>query len=503
MRVASAGSARIGADLSEQQAPLPNIHTLKGVLRRRWYVLLLIPLVPVAALAFSLAQEEKYTATASILFRDIGGSSTLASEDPEREAATNVELLSQGTVKARAERRLGDETADEVKIAQEGQSNLLNVTATDPSPEAAARTANTYAAEYVRFRRQAELRELRAEMDFVREALRDIPVFQRQGAEAQRLERRLTRLEFRSSTASGPARIVSRAEPPGSPSSPKPVQNTLIGGIVGLFLAGIAALLLERLDPRLKTPKEAEGALERPILAMVRRSRKLSRVGRKPLRPSDFDEFVALRYQLRYAAHSADLRSVLVTSSAAGDGKTTVAWNLASAAAVPGRKVLLVEADLRNPTLARALKLAPDRGLTDVLIGDASLDAVVQDVAVTSSDNSGSPARVVSVAFAGTPGRISADPRDWERIGALIQESEQDYDLIVVDTAPMLSVPDAVPLLSHVGGVIVIGRLGSTPHAALSRLKEQLESVDAPTVGIVVNSVGRNAVYDYGYGPTT
>jgi polysaccharide biosynthesis transport protein len=501
MRVASAGVCRIGADLIEQQAPIPNIHTLKGVLRRRWYVLLLIPLVPAAALAFSLAQEEKYTATASILFRDIGGSSTLASGDPEREAATNVELLSQGPVKARAERRLGSETAEKVKVAQEGQSNLLNVTATDPRPRAAARTANTYAAEYVRFRHQAELQEIRAELEYVQEALEAIPVFQRGGAEAQRLRRRLGRLEFRASSASGPARIVSRAEPPASPSSPKPVRNTIIGGIVGLFLAGIAALVLERLDPRLKTPKEAEGALERPILALVRRSRTLSRVARKRLRPSDFDEFVALRYQLRYATHSGDMRSVLVTSSAAGDGKTTVAWNLASAAAAPGRKVLLVEADLRNPTLARALKISPERGLNDVLIGDASLDAVVQDVTLTGSENSGSPGRVVSVAFAGAPVRISADPRDWERIGALIKESEPDYDLIVVDTAPMLSVPDAVPLLSHVGGVIVIGRLGSTPRAALSRLKEQLESVNAPTVGIVVNSVGRNAVYDYGYGP--
>jgi polysaccharide biosynthesis transport protein len=216
--------------------------------------------------------------------------------------------------------------------------------------------------------------------------------------------------------------------------------------------------------------------------------------------PSDLDDFVALRSYLRYGSRNGDVRSVLITSGAIGDGKTTVAWNLASAAAAPGRRVLLIEADVREPSLAAALRATPERGLSDVLAGSASLEDVVQDVAVKSVDNGGVPARIVSVAFAGRRMTVPADVLDWERLGAAIKESEREYDLIVIDTAPIVSVPDAVPLLAHVRGVIVIGRLGSTPRAALARLKEQLETVDAPTVGVVVNSVGKDAVYGHGYG---
>jgi succinoglycan biosynthesis transport protein ExoP len=484
----------------QQQAETPNFHTVRGLLRRRWRVMLPFVLVPAAALAFSLTQEEKYSATASILFRDVGAASLIASEDPERETATNIELLSEET-KASVEARLGgdDATAAEVTVAQAGQSNVLKVTATDASPNVASRTANAYAGEYVAFRRRRDLEEVRAELEYVREELRTLPISQRRGPEARDLRRELRRLEFQASRTSGPARVVSPAQRPSSPVSPKPVRNTIIGAIVGLFLAAIAAVLFERLDPRLRTPKEAEAALERPILGLIRRSRRLSRPARDSVPPIDFDEFVALRSYLRYGSRNGDIRSVLITSGATGDGKTTVAWNLASAAAAPGRKVLLVEADLRDPSLAAELGAAPKRGLDEVLAGNASLDDVVQDVAVRSGENGGSPARIVSVVFAGERTRVTADLVAWERLGALIEQAQEEYDLVVIDTAPIVSVPDAVPLLSHVAGVIVIGRLGTTPRAALARLREQLEAVDAPTVGVVVNSVGKDAAYGYGY----
>jgi polysaccharide biosynthesis transport protein len=487
--------------LAEQQAETPNFRTLTGLLRRRWRVMLPFLLVPIAALAFSRAQEERYSATASILIRDARGSSVLASEDPEREAATNVLLLSQGTIRARVEDRLGGDraTADSVDIAQEGQSNIFKVTATDPSPQVAARTANAYAAEYVSFRRREERREIRAELRFLGDELDTIPASRRHGEEARRLRSRIRQLEFEASRSAGPARMITPAAPPSTPSSPKPVQNTIIGAIVGLFLAAIAALVFERLDPRLKTPKEAEAALERPILGLIRRSRKLSRPARGTVPLSDFDHFVALRSYLRYGHRNGDIRSVLITSAATGDGKTMVAWNLASAAAAPGRKVLLVEADVRDPTLAAALGATPERGLNDVLAGNSSLEDVVEDVALETVENGSSPARIVSVAFAGAHARMAADPHEWDRLGVRIKHAEREYDLIVIDTAPIVSVPDAVPLLPYVGGVIAIGRLGSTPRSALARLKDQLDSVEAPTVGVVVNAVGNDAMYGYGY----
>jgi succinoglycan biosynthesis transport protein ExoP len=390
-----------------------------------------------------------------------------------------------------------------VKIVQEGQANLLTIKASDPSPGVAARTANAYAFEYVRFRREAGLSDLRARERFLESELARIPESRLGGARANSIRRELRRLSV-DSPAPGVARIMSTARPATSPSSPKPLRNTVLAGLVGLFLAGIVALLFERLDPRLKTPREAEAIFDRPILGIVHRSRALSRpvTGRLPLH--DFDSFLALRAYLRYVGPKRGLRSVLLTSGASGDGKTTVAWNLACAAAAPERRVLLIEADVRAPILASALKLKPETGVGDVLAGRAGLHDVVRDVAVESSQNGRTPARIVSVAFAGSDLARAADPFEWERLGEALA-AERDFDLIVIDTAPLVSVHDAVPLLSHVDGVIVIGRIGNTPRAALARLKDQLETVDAPTVGVVVNAVGKEAQYGYGsgypYGP--
>jgi Mrp family chromosome partitioning ATPase len=162
--------------------------------------------------------------------------------------------------------------------------------------------------------------------------------------------------------------------------------------------------------------------------------------------------------------------------------------------------VLFVEADLRNPTIARALGADPEHSLARVLGGDATLGDVIQDVAFPSGRNGAGASPVVSVALAGGTATRSTDTLAWERLGAALHEAERDFDLIVIDTPPILSVPDAIPLVSHVDGVLVVGRLGRTPRAALARLKEQLEAIGAPTLGVVVNSVGKDAMYGYGYG---
>jgi succinoglycan biosynthesis transport protein ExoP len=109
------------------------------------------------------------------------------------------------------------------------------------------------------------------------------------------------------------------------------------------------------------------------------------------------------------------------------------------------------------------------------------------------------PSRVLSVVLAGKTPTRATDALAWERLGAALREAEQDFDLIVIDTPPILSVPDAIPLISQVGGVVVVGRLGRTPRAGLARLKDQLDAIGAPTLGVVVNSVSRDAMYGYGY----
>jgi capsular exopolysaccharide synthesis family protein len=479
----------------------PDLQAAGGLLRRRFWVMLPFFLIPIAALAFSLSQEERYTASASILFSD---QDILASDLPEREAATNVQLLTLDEIKRGVVQRLAGPIAQEVEASQAGDANVLTIKATDPSPERAARTANAYAAAYIDFRRAAARRDLLAAQRFVQneiERLADSGSGSgRALARRRALERRQRRLEFEESRERGGAREVQAATVPSSPSSPKPVRNTVIGGIVALFLALLTALLFERLDPRMLTPKEVEATLDRPILGLIRKSRALARspVGGKRA-PADVDDFLALRAHLRYLETDHSIRSVLVTSSAEGDGKTTIAWNLAWVAAERDSRVLFVEGDLRRPTLAKALGLHSEQNLTRVLDGSATLPDVTQEVALPSTENGRLPPRVMTVALAGTVSTRSTDALAWERLGAGLREAERHFDLIVIDTAPILLVPDAIPLLSQVGGVVVVGRLRRTRRVALARLKEQLDTVAAPTLGAVVNSVGKDTAYGYGY----
>lgn len=458
-------------------------------------------LIPIAALAFSLSQEQRYTASASVLFSD---QDTLASDLPEREAATNVELLTLEEIKRGVQQRLAGTgpIAEEVDASQAGDANVLTISATDPGAERAARTANAYAAAYVAFRRSTAQRELLGEQRFVRDELERLAGNNsvRARARARGLQRRLRRLEFVQPRERGGAREVQAARPPGSPSSPKPVRNTVIGGVVALFLALLTALLFERLDPRMLTPKEVEATLDRPILGLIRKSRALARAPMGGKRaPADVDDFLALRAHLRYLESDRSIRSVLVTSSAEGDGKTTIAWNLAWVAAERDTRVLFVEGDLRHPTLAKALGLHGEQNLARVLDGSATLPDVTQEVALPSTENGRLPPRVVAVALAGTASTRSTDALAWERLGAALREAERHFDLIVIDTAPILLVPDAIPLLSQVGGVVVVGRLRRTRRVALARLKEQLDTVAAPTLGAVVNSVAKDTAYGYGY----
>jgi polysaccharide biosynthesis transport protein len=161
---------------------------------------------------------------------------------------------------------------------------------------------------------------------------------------------------------------------------------------------------------------------------------------------------------------------------------------------------LFVEADLRNPTLTKVLGADPERSVTQVLNGGAALSDVIQEVAFPDGQNGGRPAPVVSVALAGRAPTRTTDPLAWERLGTALHAAEREFDLIVIDTAPIVSVPDAIPLLGQVGGVVVVGRLRRTPRAALARLRDELEAVGAPTLGVVVNSVRKDAIGGYGYG---
>jgi capsular exopolysaccharide synthesis family protein len=483
------------------------------VVRRRLPIFLLcVILVPAAAVAWSLLQKKEYTGTASLYFRDpefdqkLFSSSFVQNQtDPARVAANNLDLASLPRVAALTAAALHGMTEQQVSsavsVSSTGQSDVVSIQATAASPRFAAQIANTYAAQYIAFRRAADRSVIDSAQLPLRRQIAALPKDQRYGALGQSLQQRLSQLGVLASLQTGGAELVQAAEPPRSPSSPKPVRNGLLGLFFGIVIGIAAVALAEALDRRLRDPAEVEQMFERPLLAAVPKSGALPSADPPLLTvpAAERDAFRMLGVNLRYFSLSRDIRSVVITSADSGDGKSTVAWGLAVAAASAGSKTLLIEADLRKPTLGARFDLPSRDGLSSVLAGDLGSAQAILRVPLPVAEGDPNPGRSMDVLLSGPRPPDPTDLLQSQLMVDFLRWIEERYDLVVIDTPPAAVVPDAIPLITMATGVIVVSRVGNTVREHLRRLHQQLGQLDTPVLGVVVNSVEAGEAY-YGYG---
>jgi succinoglycan biosynthesis transport protein ExoP len=498
--------------MSEQRHHQPtDIERFLRILRRRKLVILLAFLgVTFAALALSLSKQKEYTASASLLFRDPAIDRTLfktyppPNVDTATESATNERLVKLPAVAARTAERLGGGAItsalvySKITVARQGQSQLVSVIATDPDPGFAARLSNTFAAEYINWRREADRAVIRRAQRDIRRQLNQVAEPNRQN-----LIRSRQNLGVIRALQTGKAELVQTAKPPSSPSSPKPVRDGILGAMMGLLLGVSLAFLVDRLDRRIKEPRELEETYRIPVVGAVPESKALRETasmadGELQLVPEG-ESFRKLRARLRYFNVDRDIRSIVVTSAAPAEGKTVVASHLALAAAIGGQtRVLLLEADLRKPSLVGRFALAPMPGLSELLTHDIEIAEVVQRIPVASGFNGLS---TLDVIVAGAIPPNPAELMESRKMGDLVDQLTGMYDLVVIDTPPVSVVADAMPLVPLVSGVVVVSWMGRTTRDAAIHLRHELESLNAPTLGVVVNRVkaGTDGYYGYPY----
>jgi capsular exopolysaccharide synthesis family protein len=265
----------------------------------------------------------------------------------------------------------------------------------------------------------------------------------------------------------------------------------VLGAIIGLLLGIGIALVLERFERerRLRDPDDLEAAYDLPLLGVVPKSPNLAAGTRgAELSPAELETFNLIQARLRFFNVGRDLRTMLITSAAREEGKTTVARNLAEAATRSGARVLLVEADLRNPTLAARLGLPDGPGLAEVMLGDVQLEGAVNclDLGGPGQLNSAKTLDVLAAAAAGSPnpGELIGS----FMMGATLEKARSEYDLVVLDTPPLTSVADAFPLLAKVDGVVVVARLGQARRDLSERLRRTLDRSGAPQLGLIANA---------------
>ena len=502
--------------MTDRQRPSESrdISALLGVLRRRgWIVLVCIVAAAGAAYFYANQETASYEASTNLLLRDppTGPSNTVfgtvtPDTGPDREA-----LVLSEPIKARArevlESKLGADAAAIVADAEAfsaAESDVVRITGVAPSGRTAALVANTIAEQNIAFRKARNLAKIHRAQRAALKALRELGPG---GTNPQQLNAinqtraGLQALNQAESVQDGDAEILQNASAPSVPASPKPKRAALIGGFAGLLLGFALALVREQLDRRLRGAKALGETFDLPILASVPTSRSLSSMGAgqgvEALPAAEREAFQMLRANLRFLNTERELRSVVVTSAASGDGKTTVALNLAMADASVGRNVLLIESDMRRPSIANVLGLDGARGLASYLAHrDTALADIIHRVPVTQGTNGSAPL-AMDVIVSGTIPSNPSELINSDRMLKLIGEAERKYDLVVIDTSPVGIVADAIPLMSAASAVIVVSRVGRITTAEANALRDQLERIDAPSFGLVANFSGAR---DKGYG---
>jgi len=487
------------------------------VIAQRWiFVVVSVVLISGLAWGYSNAQQKQYEATASLLFRDpafdqklFGSTFFQPNQDPDREALTNTTLVGFDIVAQRAARALGQHFTPKrllakVRVAGKGRSDVVAVTARDPSPRTAATIANAWANAYIGVRRDADRGKISEAQRLIERSIAGLTPGPGAAARRRSLADRRQQLQILASLQTGNAELAQPAQEPRDASSPKPYRNGVLGGVLGLILGLLAAVVLDRLDRRLKSAEEARLIFGRPLLGIVPSSSTLASVPDPTmLAPRDTETFRMLRANLQYFNVDQEIHSVVVTSAAAGDGKSTIALHLAVASARAGTSTLLVECDLRRPSLGRKLHQEEPSGLTQYLAGGETFSSVIASIPASSGIDDGHAATYLDIAFAGPLPPNPADLLESHRMIEFMEEAEARYDLVVIDTSPAIVVSDSIPLLKRASGVLVAVRLGKTTRDESEALRGRLDNLGVDPLGVVVNDVkneGDGYGYGYGYG---
>ncbi|MEA2170430.1 MAG: tyrosine-protein kinase [Solirubrobacteraceae bacterium] len=467
---------------------------VEAVRAGRWIIIAALG-VCVAFAAIYLSQAEKvYKAHSDLLVQAVDANSTSVqvpgiiyqSNDPTRTVETVSRLVGSPEVARRVQAQLKikgtpSDVLGKVSITPLAQADIVTIDGSGPTPQAAKNIADAFAKQFVDYRNEQLRATLAPRIKELQTQVGTDPPTSTDQTDPTSSYNQLRQLQSYNSTGDPSVSFETPAELPTSQASPRPML-TLAAAIIGGGVLGlVGAFGLQILDPRLRREEQLRLQFRLPILARIPLERRRKA---RPLLPSELslgalDGYQALRAALTTSRRDAIAgRVLLVTGPSPGDGKTTAAINLASTIAAAGKRVILVEADSRRPSIGKALDLTADVGLASVVTGrrylvDALIPVGAEDSKLRVLLNSADEAPAADVLS-----QLSAD--------TLLLQAQRLADWVIVDSPPLNHVAETLALAQAVDDVIVVVRIGRTNSRDLMELAEMLAQSNIQPAGFVV-----------------
>lgn len=504
------------------------------VLGRRWRLITVFVVLGIAAaLGLSYVQTPVYSANSTLLI-EANDTSQTGGNTPtidSQAVATQAEIVLSDAVADRVLKQLhlpgtADQLVQTVSVSPSTDSTTVAITATRPTATGAAAVANAFANAYIGVRSDqaasaakqirdsylSDLAAIKVQLDKLQKTSETVGNTSEVTAEIQSLVARQSELEAALTVAEGPAatptvsgQLLTHAQVPASPSSPRPLRAGLLGGVLGLIVGVLIGYARDRADDTVHAGRRLDGVVgNAPLLGQIpaaageRRGRV---AGLLDPHSGVSEAYRALSTNLRFllAANGADGLDrdaltyaggiVVVTSASPDEGKTSVATNVAVAAARMGKRVLLVDADLRHPEVAKRFGLDAPQGFSELLLGDQPPGAFLQDVGVENL-------RLLPAgSIPPNPAELLAAPR--ARI--LWRELRQAADLLIVDTPPILNVADTLEVVGDADEVVLVVRHGQSRLRHVAGAVQRLRQIGGRLSGVVLNDLPASEV-SYGYG---
>ncbi len=490
------------------------------IVRRSWIVIVAIIATVTPAVALSAHQSSIYEADADMLIHVLPGESVFGSGqqniNPDRLVQNEISVLEGDVVYQRLIENLALEH-DPPGVNGSGfdDADVITVSVQSGDPETAARLADAYIEAYIDVKReravdgmvaastelQIKITELHTQIEALDARIDASSTDDDSNAEADRralvdqqalFRQRIDQLQVDAALSAGSAELVRPAAVPSKPIKPTPVRTATLAALVGLLLGLCAAFLIDHLDDSVRSSDDLDRlGTDVPVLATVPNvpSRDNRPVAISAPESPPVEAFRHLRTNLQFLGIERKVRSIQVTSTRPGEGKSTTAANLAVVLAQTGANVVLVDADLRKPDLHRLFAIDGSNGLTNNLAGDP-MELTIQ--------------RITDQLWVIVGGPVPPNPSELlsgRRMDAFADELSRRFDYVIIDSAPLLAVSDAGALSRHVDGVLLVVQ---AQRVSLPQLRESLttlERVGAPLLGIVLNRAKVDSVvsseYDY------